>query len=122
MFGTQPCDPYCISGKRSFQRFYFADKAALLAIVYRFIKCIGPLFCNKFFKKLVVRIVSFYTGAVFFIGAAPNRIGFCKEAARIEREYFNGEIVIKNFVGDHLVFVAEAGRKNNLAGELTNEQ
>jgi hypothetical protein len=58
---------------------------------------------------------------VFFIGAAPDRIGLSKHAARIERKNADRKTVIEYGVRNCLVFVTETGGERNFTGVFLRE-
>ena len=92
--------------------------AAFLTVRDRFIEGVGPFAIEISFQEVPVGVIGFNFCMVFFVRAAPDGIGLRKKTSRVEGENGDGQAGGKDIVGDHLVFHAETGGENDLAGIL----
>ena len=110
-------NPDGMAGQGPLQRFYFTEVAALLTQICTFIKGIRAVLRYKILQGRCLGVISSDGLVILAEGTAPGAVGFGKEAAGIQGKNFDIQVVIKNKMGNGLVFPAKAGAENDLAGK-----
>ena len=115
LIGAQAGDPAGGAGKRAVERFDLAHMAAGLARRDRGAKAVGALPVNQGLERRALGHDGANVLAVAALGLRPDVVRLGKQAAGIERDQVDGEILRQDGVADRLVFQSEAGGEDQRA-------